>query len=86
MIEYQKIISLLDNTTNQSSKFRTKDWLESNDESRGKYNAINQIKFKPLMNRLSLCGCSDAYVHVKETIIIPNTAAAAAGASNANKK
>ena len=38
------------------------------------------------MKRLSLCGCSDAYVHVKETIIIPNTAAAAAGASNANKK
>ena len=30
-MEYQKIINLLDN---QPSKFRTKNWLEINDESR----------------------------------------------------
>ena len=35
-MEYQKIISLLDNHTIQSSKFRTKNWIEINDESRGK--------------------------------------------------
>ena len=30
-MEYQKIINLLDNTPNQSSKFRTKNWVETND-------------------------------------------------------
>ena len=28
IIEYQKIINLLENTPNQSSKFRTKNWVE----------------------------------------------------------
>ena len=32
-MEYQKI-KLLDHTTNQPSKFRTRNWLEKNDESR----------------------------------------------------
>ena len=27
-MEYQKIINLLDNTSNQPSKFRTKNWFE----------------------------------------------------------
>ena len=38
-MEYQKIINLLDNKTNQPPKFRTKHWVEINDESRGTYNA-----------------------------------------------
>ena len=33
-MEFQKIISLLDNTQNQPSKFSTKNWVEINDESR----------------------------------------------------
>ena len=37
-MEYQKIINLLDDTTNQSSKFRTRNWVEINDESWGAYN------------------------------------------------
>ena len=36
-MEYQKIINLLDNTMNQPSKFRTRNWVEINDESKGKY-------------------------------------------------
>ena len=28
IMEYQKIINLLENTPNQSSKFRTKNWVE----------------------------------------------------------
>ena len=36
-MEYQKIINLLDNTTNQASKFRARNWVEINDESKGKY-------------------------------------------------
>ena len=31
-MEYQKIINLLDDTTNQPSKFRTRHWVEINDE------------------------------------------------------
>ena len=37
-MEYQKIINLLDNTPNQPTKFRTKNWVEINDDSRGTYN------------------------------------------------
>ena len=44
-MEYQKIRNLLDNTSNQSSKFRTKNWIEIIDESRGRYNGNSQIKF-----------------------------------------
>ena len=38
------------------------------------------------MIRSSLCDYSDAYLHVKGTISIPNLAAADAAANNANKK
>ena len=43
-MEYQKIINLLDNTSNQPSKFRTKNWVEINDESRRTYNTYSKIK------------------------------------------
>ena len=35
-MEYQKIINLLDNTPNQPSKFRTENYVEINDDSRGR--------------------------------------------------
>ena len=44
-MEYQKIANLIDDTSNQPSKFRTKNWFEINDESRGAYNVNSQIKF-----------------------------------------
>ena len=47
-MEYQKIISLLDNTPNQPSKFKTKNWVKINDESQGTYNKDNQIGFNTL--------------------------------------
>ena len=34
IMKYQKIINLLDNTPDQLSRFRTKDWIEINDQSR----------------------------------------------------
>ena len=37
-VKYKKIINLLENTPNQLPKFRTKIWVEINDESRGTYN------------------------------------------------
>ena len=61
-MEYQKIINLLDNTPNQPSKFRTKNWIKINDDSRGTYNANSHIKFKTSMLRSGLCDYSDAYI------------------------
>ena len=52
---YQKIINLLDNTQNQPTKSRTKNWVEINDGSRGTYNSNSQIKIKISMLRSSLC-------------------------------
>ena len=72
-------------TTNQPSKFRTKNWVEIKDESRGTYNANSQIKFKTIMLKSSLCYYSDAYILVKGTITVNNTAAADADANNTNK-
>ena len=68
-MEYQKIANLLDNTSNQPSKFRTRNWVEINDESRGTYTG-NEIKFKTAMLRSILCYYSDAYTLVKGTITI----------------
>ena len=48
-MEYQKIANLIDDASNQPSKFRTKNWVEINDESRGTYNVNSQIKFKTIM-------------------------------------
>ena len=67
-MEYQKIINLLDNTSNQPSIFRARNSVEINDESRGTYDANNYIKFKTSVIRSSLCNYSDAYVYVKGTI------------------
>ena len=59
------MINLLGNTANQSSKFRTKNQVEINDESRGRYNVITQIKFKTAMLKSSLYDYSDGYILVK---------------------
>ena len=79
-MEYQKIINLLDKTPNQPSKFRTKNWVEINDESRGTHDEVNQIRFKSSVLRSSLCNYSDVYILVKGTITVANTDA------NANNK
>ena len=87
IMEYQKIANLIDdNTLNQPSKFRTRNWIEINDESRGAHNVNSQIKFKTTMLKSSLCDYSDAYILVKGTITVNNTAAAGAAANNTNKK
>ena len=71
-MEYQKMMNLLDDTTNQPSKFRTRDWVEINDESKGIYDNSN-ITFK-------------AFILVKGTITVSNAAAADAAVNNTNKK
>ena len=85
-MEYQKVINLLDNTSNQLSKYRTKNWIEINDQSRGVYNTNSDIRFKTTMLKSSLCDYSDAYILVKGTITVADTSAAGAAANNTNKK
>ena len=68
-MEYQKIANLLNTESNQPSKFRTRNWVEINDESRGTYTS-NDIKFKTTMLRSNLCDYADAYILVKGTITI----------------
>ena len=41
-----KKINLLDNTSNQLPKFRIKNWIEINDQSRGVYNTNTDTRFK----------------------------------------
>ena len=85
-MEYQKIANLIDDASNQPSKFKTKNWFEINDEPRGTYNINSQIKFKTTMPKSSLCDYSAAYIPVKGTITVNNTAAADSDANNTNKK
>ena len=66
-MEYQTIANLTDDASNQPSKFRTINWVEINDESRGTYNINSQIKFKTTMLKSSLCDYSDAYIKITIT-------------------
>ena len=52
-MEYQEVINLLDNTPNQPSKFRTKSWVEINDDACGTYNSSSEIEFETSMLKSS---------------------------------
>ena len=90
-MEYQKIANLLDNevalsASNKPSKFRTRNWVEMNGNTRGAYSPNKQITIKTAMLRSSLCDYNDAYVLVKVNITVNSTAAASTAANNAAKK
>ena len=59
--------------------------IEKYDESKGKYDNGN-ITLKTSMIRSSLFDYSDAYILIKETITVPNTAAAVLSVNYTNKK
>ena len=61
---------MLENTPNQPTKFRTKNWVDINYDLRGTYNTNSQIKFKTSMLRTSLCDYNDAYILVNGIITI----------------
>ena len=79
-MEYQKIANLLDSASNQPSKFRTGNWVEINDESRGRYTS-NDIKFKTAMLRSNLCDYADAYI-----LVIGRMTIAGAGDDGATRR
>ena len=70
-MEYRKIANLLDNevTSSQLPKFRTRNWVEINDDSRGTYTDAD-IKFKTTMLKSDLCDYADTYIFVKGAITI----------------
>ena len=73
---------MLNDASNEPSKFRTRNWVEISDDIRGAYSPNKQIRLKTAMLRSSLCDCSDACILVKGNITVNNTAAA----NNTNKK
>ena len=85
-MEYQKVATLLNDGSKKPSKFRTKNWVEINDNVRGECSTNEQIRFKTSMLRSSLCDYSDAYILVQGNIIVNNTADAGAAANNTGKK
>ena len=67
-------------SSNKTSKFRTKNWFEINNESRGRYNDDKQTKQqnkqnKTTMLKSSLCDYSAVYILVKGKITITGAGA-----------
>ena len=85
-MEYQKIANLLESTSDNLSKFRTRNWVEINYESRGNY-ANTDIRFKTIMLISNLCDYADSYILVKGIITITGAEddAAARPADERNK-
>ena len=69
-MEYQKKKNSLDNTPNQATKFRAKNWVVLNDDRRGTYNRESRIEFKTSMLKSSLYDYSDACILVKGALSI----------------
>ena len=77
MKENQKIINMKkknNNTPNQPPKFWKNKRIGIND-SHETYNTNNQIKFKSMKWKSSLCDYSDAYILVSESITVAELAA-----------
>ena len=70
-MEYQRVINLLDTTSDNIPRFITKKWIEVHDRSgnaENRYKPSKQIRFKTSMLQSDLCDYSDAYIVVKGTI------------------
>ena len=67
-METQKIVNLLNNSDNESSKFATRKWYIINDQNNGQYGRGNEndstIKFETKVIKPNLCDYSDAYILV----------------------
>ena len=85
-MEYQKIANLLNDASNKPCKFRKRNWVKINDDTRGAYSPNKQIRFKPAMLRSSLRDYSDAYILDKGNMTVNINAVAGADPNNRNKK
>ena len=70
-METQKIINLLNDSSNEESKFANKKWyVIGSQTAKHKYNEINSIKLKTESIKSSLCDYSDVYILVTEDITV----------------
>ena len=73
-METQKIVNLLNDTDNESSRFATRKWYVINDQNNTEYCEGNEndssIKFETKVAKSSLCDCSDAYILVTGDITV----------------
>ena len=67
----QKIINLLNDSSNKESKFATKMWYVIDSETtKGKYKQGHTNKFEIETIKSGLCGYSDAFILVTENIAV----------------
>ena len=80
-MEFQKIVNLLDTTSNDKDlpRFVTKKWIEVYDQSEKNYSVNKEIRIKTSMLRSDLCNFSDAYIVVEGDITLE-------GDNDANKQ
>ena len=73
-MEFEKITSLLDTTSNNKDlpRFVTKNWIEVYDQSEKHYSPNKEIGIKISMLRSGLCDYSNAYIVVKGDITVTN--------------
>ena len=70
-METQKIINLLNNSSNEEFKFATKKWYVIDSQSaKGKYKQGDTIKFETENIKSSLCDYSDAYILVTGDVTV----------------
>ena len=70
-METQKIINLLNDSSNQDSKFATKKWyVIDNQTTKDKYKQGDVIKFETETIKSSLCDYSDAFILVTGNITV----------------
>ena len=70
-METQKIINLLNDSSNEESKFATKKWYVIDSQTtKGKYKQGDVIKFETETIKSSLCDYSDAFILVTGNITV----------------
>ena len=69
-METQKIVNLLNDIDNKSSKVATKKWYVIENESKDNYSHKNPVKFLTMSLESCLCGYSDAYILVTGNITV----------------
>ena len=78
-MENQKIINLLNDSDNESSRFATRKWYVINDQNNGQYGRGNEndaiIKFNTKVIKPNLRDYSDAYILVTGDIKVADVAA-----------
>ena len=78
-METQKIVNLLNDSADESSRFAARKWYIINDQNNGQYGRGNEndstIKLEKKVIKPNLCDYSDAYILVKGDIKVAGVAA-----------